>query len=225
MNMRRLTILVSLAAASAFVIALSATDASATKLRRPFAEEKSFNYGFDEDPSSNCKDYNCGTRCYDGHTGNDYALVMGTQVLAPANGTVIATNNGCANTGGLGNTCGGSCGNYVKIRLPDGNSVLFCHLQLNSLKVSNGNTVTCGQVVGNSASSGNSSGPHLHVAWRNPSEKNMNPYAGSCSSTSVTAWTGQGTYSGATSAQCECVAQQEVCNGIDDNCDGQIDEG
>jgi hypothetical protein len=220
--MKSLSSLLALALASGVV--LFAVDASATKLRRPFAEEKSFNYGFDYNGSAaGCKDYNCGDRCYDGHGGNDYALVLGTNVMAPADGTVVATHDGCANYGGLGSTCGGGCGNYVKMQLPDGNFVLFCHLQLGSLQVNNGASVKCGQIVGRSASSGNSSGPHLHLGWRNPSNVNMNPYKGTCSS-SPGAWVDQGTYWGATGAQCECVAGTEVCNGKDDDCDGLIDE-
>ena len=213
-----------LALAPAAIVALLPLDASATKLRRPFVADKSFNYGYDNDSSASCSDYNCGDRCYDGHTGNDYALSLGTDVLAPADGTVIATHDGCANYGGLGSTCGGGCGNYVKLQLPDGNRILFCHFELGSLQVSNGDTVTCGQVVGRSASSGNSSGPHLHMAWRNSSDTKMNPYAGSCSSTPSSAWVDQGTYSGATSAQCECVGATEACNGLDDDCDGEVDE-
>jgi MYXO-CTERM domain-containing protein len=214
-----------LAIAPAALVALFSLDASATKLRRPFVADKTFNYGYDNNGSSSgCSDYNCGDRCYDGHTGNDYALALGTDVLAPADGVVVATHDGCPNYGGLGSTCGTGCGNYVKLELPDGNFVLFCHFELGSLQVSNGDSVKCGQVVGRSASSGNSSGPHLHLAWRNPNNTNKNPYVGSCSSTPTTAWVDQGTYWGATSAQCECVAASEVCNGKDDDCDGDVDE-
>ncbi len=204
---------------------LFAVDASATKLRRPFVADLSFNYGFDNNGSAaGCTDHECGSRCYNGHGGNDYALPLGTDVLAPADGVVVATHDGCPNYGGLGNTCGTGCGNYVKIKLADGNFVLFCHFQLGSLKVANGDSVKCGQVVGKSASSGNSSGPHLHLAWRNSSNVDKNPYVGSCSATSVTAWVDQGTYWGSTSAQCECAASPEVCNGKDDDCDGLVDE-
>ena len=162
-------------------------------------------------------------RCYDGHTGTDYAVPLGTNVMAPADGVVVATNDGCANYGGLGNTCGGSCGNYVKLELPDGNFILFCHFQNGSLQVSTGDHVTCGQIVGKSASSGNSSGPHLHMAWRNSGNTGMNPYKGSCSS-SAGAWVDQGGYWDPTGDQCECVSGTEVCNGQDDDCDGQVDE-
>ncbi len=213
-----------LALVPAALVTLFALDASATKIRRPFVAEKSFNYGFDYNGSaSGCTDYYCGDRCYDGHSGNDYALSLGTDVLAPANGTVVATYNGCPNYGGLGSTCGTGCGNYVKLKLADGYFILFCHFELNSLQVSNGDSVKCGQVVGRSASSGNSSGPHLHLAWRNPSNANLNPYKGSCSNTGG-AWVDQGTYWGATGAVCECVAGSETCNGADDDCDGEVDE-
>ena len=197
----------------------------ATKVRRPFAEAKTFGYGFDNNGSAGgCTDHECGGRCYDGHGGTDYPVVVGTQVLAGADGSVVATNNGCANTGGLGNTCGGGCGNYVKIAHADGHFTLFCHLQLGSLKVATGQAVKCGQAVGNSASSGNSSGPHLHFAWRTSGNANINSYSGKCSS-SPSAWVDQGSYNGPTGAQCECAAGTETCNGKDDDCDGQVDEG
>ena len=199
--------------------------ASATKVRRPFAPAKSFGYGFDNNGTAGgCTDHECGGRCYNGHGGTDYPLVVGTQVLAGADGTVVSTNNGCANYGGLGSTCGGGCGNYVKIQHADGHFTLFCHMQLGSLTVSTGQKVKCGQVVGKSASSGNSSGPHLHFAWRTSGNANINSYSGKCSKY-PSAWVSQGSYNGATGAQCECAAGTETCNGKDDDCDGQVDEG
>lgn len=223
--MNRSRVLRGLSAAGALAcLALVTHEAGATKFRRPFNEEKSFNYAFDEDPGSGCKNWNClRERCYDGHKGTDYPLSLGTQVVAGANGTVTALHNGCPNYGGLGDTCGGGCGNYVKIRHADGYYTMYCHLQINSIQVSNGQSVTCGQVIARSASSGSSTGPHLHFAWRNSGNTNLDPYAGSCSATSG-AWVGQGSYSGPTSAQCECQAGTEVCNGQDDDCDGSVDE-
>ncbi|MBL8603819.1 MAG: M23 family metallopeptidase [Myxococcales bacterium] len=192
--------------------------------RRPLNVAPNINYGFDNNGSSSgCRDYNCGSRCYNGHTGTDYPVGIGTTVVATADGTVTATNNGCANYGGLGNSCGGRCGNYVQITHSDGTSTIYCHMQLNSIAVSRGQRVRCGQTVGRSASSGNSSGPHLHVGWRR-NGVSTDSFRGRCTG-SPGMWQDQNPYPQSPGATCGCVPSTEVCNGRDDDCDGRVDEG
>jgi hypothetical protein len=187
-------------ALAAAVIALSTT-ASATEFRRPFAENLAVKYGFDNNSGSGCTDYNCGSACYDGHTGSDFPLPLGTQVLAVAEGKVLSTNNTCPNYGSLGDTCGGRCGNYVTIEHPDGNRSTYCHMMKDSLLVSTGATVACGQPLGKSASSGSSTGPHLHLGWRRAGVT-TDPYKGSCT-TSPGVWVQQNGYKEAVGATCE----------------------
>jgi hypothetical protein len=175
--------------------------ASATKFRRPFAQNLAVKYGFDNNSGAGCTDYNCGSACYDGHTGSDFPLPLGTQVLAVAEGKVLSTNNTCENYGGLGNQCGGRCGNYVTIEHPDGNRSTYCHMLRDSILVSTGATVTCGQPIGKSASSGNSSGPHLHLGWRRAGVTTDN-YTGACT-TSPGVWVQQNGYGEAVGATCE----------------------
>lgn len=203
------------------------SDAEAVKLRRPYAENLAFTYGFDNNyGSGSCKDWNCGGICYSGHTGVDHPTPLGTNVLAGEGGKVVAINNTCADYGSYGNTCGGRCGNYVKIQHSDGQTSIYCHMKRNSLVVSNGQNVTCGQKLGQSASSGSSTGPHLHVGWTS-SAGTRDIFRGSCTS-SPGAWREQRGYREAVGTSCgapACVPTTEVCDGKDNNCDGKIDEG
>jgi len=207
-------------------VVLEPTGADAqTRLRRPYNEAHRLNYGFDNNGSAaGCSDYTCAGACYNGHTGSDFGNPIGTVIVAAQAGTVIATNNGCANYGGLGNTCGGRCGNYVQLRHADGSTTIYCHMQLNSLRVSNGQSVSCGQAIGQSASSGNSTGPHLHLGWRPGGGASRDPFQGRCGA-STSAWVGQNGYREPVSTSCStCVASAETCNGRDDDCDGRVDE-
>ncbi len=167
--------------------------AGAVRMRRPFAQSVGVNYGFDNNyGAAGCLDYGCGTVCYDGHSGTDFPLPVGTQLFAVAAGRVTATYNSCPNYGSLGDTCGGRCGNYVRIDHLDGTVSLFCHMQRDSIVVANNENVVCGQYVGNSASSGSSTGPHLHLGFR-LNGTNIDPFTGSCSQP-VSYWMNQGTY-------------------------------
>lgn len=218
--MRRLTQLIAL-----FAVLSPGTVFAQLRHRRPVASAPDIRYGFDNNGGGGCRDYNCGSRCYDGHSGTDIPIGVGTEVLASAGGTVTATNNGCANTGYVGNPCGGRCGNYVQLSHSDGSVTIYCHMQLNSLRVSRGQRVSCGQVLGRSASSGSSSGPHLHFGWRRSSgSASQDPFRGRCSSGPVV-WTEQRPYPGISGSACACVPSPESCNNRDDDCDGRIDDG
>ncbi|MFO0682342.1 MAG: VCBS repeat domain-containing M23 family metallopeptidase [Sandaracinus sp.] len=201
--------------------------AQSVRYRRPYDEGYRLNYGYDHDGSAaGCTDYSCGGSCYDGHSGSDLGTPLGTTVLAAASGVVTGTNDGCANYGGLGNTCGGRCGNYVRIRHDDGSVSLYCHMLLGSIAVSYGQHVSCGQPIGRSASSGNSTGPHLHFGHTSPGAgSSSDPWAGGCSR-STSLWVDQGGYRGPPSTECSdrCSPSGESCNGVDDDCDGRTDE-
>jgi murein DD-endopeptidase MepM/ murein hydrolase activator NlpD len=86
------------------------------------------------------------------HTGLDFAAPMGTPVKAVANGTV--TEVGWA----------GAYGNRVILTLDDGTELWFAHLT--SAAVSVGQQVVGGQPIGYVGSTGNSTGPHLHLEVR-----------------------------------------------------------
>lgn len=192
------------------------------KMRRPFNNNVAFNYGYDNRGGSGCTDWNCGGHCYDGHTGTDFPIPLGTDVLVTANSTVVSTYNGCADYGSYGNTCGGRCGNHVKVRYGDGTTSVYCHMKRNSIVVSTGQSLSCGQKIGQSASSGSSTGPHLHLGWTASSTRDV--FRGACTS-SPGAWNQQNGYRQAVGTACSCVPSAEVCDGRDNDCDGQVDEG
>ena len=203
---------------------LFAMDLGAAELARPYEAALAVSYGYDNSSGGGCTDYECGSICYSGHGGSDFPLSIGTNVLAGADGTVSAVNNSCNNYGYLGNTCGGRCGNYVQIQHPNGDRTIYCHMKRNSLTVSTGDSVSCGQVIGKSASSGSSTGPHLHLGWRPGGGASTDVYAGSCNS-SPGAWRQQNGYGEPPGGSCGCVPETEVCDGTDNNCDGTVDSG
>src|SRR5690554_450043 len=100
------------------------------------------------------------------HLGLDLAARVGSTLVAPANGIVIATNSSCPTYGSLSSTCGQSYGNYVVMIVSSDNvtyGVLYAHLQQGGVTVGVNQNINKGQVVGRVGSSGSSTGPHLHV--------------------------------------------------------------
>lgn len=109
------------------------------------------------------------------HLGLDYAVASGAELLAPANGIIIASGDGCG-VGFLGCACkgGGSHmtsggGNQIymitSVRDKDGISrvyvIAFFHL-LDKTVIGNG-PVKQGDRIALTGSSGNSTGPHCHI--------------------------------------------------------------
>ncbi|MFD7973182.1 M23 family metallopeptidase [Streptomyces clavifer] len=86
------------------------------------------------------------------HTGSDFQAASGTSVRSIGPGTVVSAG------------WSGSYGNEVVIQHSDGMYSQYAHLS--SLDVSAGQTVTGGQQIGLSGSTGNSTGPHLHFEVR-----------------------------------------------------------
>jgi murein DD-endopeptidase MepM/ murein hydrolase activator NlpD len=86
------------------------------------------------------------------HTGSDFQAASGTSVRSIGPGTVVSAG------------WSGSYGNEVVIKHDDGMYSQYAHLS--SLGVSAGQSVTGGQQIGLSGSTGNSTGPHLHFEVR-----------------------------------------------------------
>ncbi|MFD9752772.1 M23 family metallopeptidase [[Kitasatospora] papulosa] len=86
------------------------------------------------------------------HTGSDFQAASGTSVRSIGEGTVVSAG------------WSGSYGNEVVIQHSDGMYSQYAHLS--SLEVTTGQTVTGGQQIGLSGSTGNSTGPHLHFEVR-----------------------------------------------------------
>ncbi len=101
------------------------------------------------------------------HHGIDLAIGRGTPVYAVQSGVVTETHDGCfdANTH-TGDQCGWTMGNYVRILHGGKIETHYYHMINGSIKVKKGDKVGKGQLIGNVASSGNSSGNHLHFGMK-----------------------------------------------------------
>ncbi len=123
----------------------------------------------DVDPTTTARDYNNGPYTYEGHTGIDSALVtfteqdIGVPVFAALDGTVILTHDGEADR----NTAwAGQQANYVALDHGGGHITTYYHLRKNSVSVNVGQIIKAGTQIGMTASSGNSTSPHLHFESR-----------------------------------------------------------
>ena len=113
-----------------------------TKLIKPFTGDYQITQSFGEKITDS-----------NGHSGIDYALPLGTPVLAAADGEVWKA--GWDATG---------YGNCVMIKHPDGSGTVYGHLL--NWAVYAGQKVKAGEKIGNSGNSGNSTGAHLHFEYR-----------------------------------------------------------
>ncbi|QKW20145.1 M23 family metallopeptidase [Kitasatospora sp. NA04385] len=86
------------------------------------------------------------------HTGTDFAVSVGTPVLAVGDATVVSSGYA------------GAYGNQIVLKLSDGRFAQYAHLS--QLGVKAGQHVGAGDQVGKSGNTGNSHGPHLHFEIR-----------------------------------------------------------
>lgn len=90
-----------------------------------------------------------------GHNGIDFRASVGTPIKAALAGTVRGTGN-------TDLVCrGASYGQWALVDHGNGLSTLYAHFSLT--KVSSGQTVETGQIIGYSGQSGYATGPHLHL--------------------------------------------------------------
>jgi len=87
------------------------------------------------------------------HTGVDFAVPAGTDVLAAADGIIANANWGSA------------YGTQIVQKLSDNTYVIYAHLSKSLVKP--GDKVKKGQHIGESGNTGNSTGAHLHFERRN----------------------------------------------------------
>jgi hypothetical protein len=92
------------------------------------------------------------TRTHHDYPAIDIPVPTGTPLYAITNGVVISTPTS------------GRCGIGVIINGDDGAQYTYCHGNPGTHAVATGDRVTVGQYLMDSASTGNSSGPHLHFA-------------------------------------------------------------
>ncbi|GKQ38622.1 peptidase [Streptomyces sp. A012304] len=93
-----------------------------------------------------------GERWANRHTGQDFAVPIGTPVRAVGAGRVVRVS------------CGGPFGIEVVLEHSDGYYTQYAHLA--SVSVDQGESVAPGQWIAQSGTSGNSTGPHLHFEVR-----------------------------------------------------------
>ncbi|MFD8672506.1 M23 family metallopeptidase [Streptomyces seoulensis] len=91
------------------------------------------------------------------HSGQDFAVPTGTEVLAAHGGTVVK-----AGPNGAGD--GPAYGNAIVIKHGNGLYSQYAHLSRVDVKI--GQVVKTGQHIAKSGSTGNSTGPHLHFEIR-----------------------------------------------------------
>ena len=100
---------------------------------------------------------NSGDRWTSKHSGQDFAVPTGTEVVAVHGGTVVKA-------GGNGAGDGPAYGNAVVVEHGDGTFTQYAHLS--EVEVAVGDEVSTGEVIALSGNTGNSSGPHLHFEVR-----------------------------------------------------------
>jgi murein DD-endopeptidase MepM/ murein hydrolase activator NlpD len=96
------------------------------------------------------------------HTGLDFAADTGTPIMAVAGGTITETGYS------------GAYGNRTIEVLPDGTELWYCHQ--NDFGTTVGATVKPGQVIGYVGSTGNVTGPHLHLEVHPGGGDPVDPY-------------------------------------------------
>jgi hypothetical protein len=87
--------------------------------------------------------------------------VFGTDIIAPCNGEIIGMENSVPNQAPLQPSFSG-IGNYVAL-FCQGHTIRLLHMQQGSVKVTVGETVTTGQLLGQVGNSGTTIEPHLHI--------------------------------------------------------------
>ncbi|NQY14424.1 MAG: M23 family metallopeptidase [Henriciella sp.] len=91
------------------------------------------------------------------HQGYDIAIPVGTEIIAPAPGTVTLGDPDLYYEGGT-------------VFLDHGDGLVSVFLHMSEVDVAAGDKVEAGDRLGASGNTGRTSGPHLHwaVKWRNP---------------------------------------------------------
>ena len=149
----------------------------------------------DHDTTTLLKDYDCGTRTYDGHGGTDYFLwpfswnkvdSSEVEIVAAAKGVIISKADGNFDL-----SCGGNKldANEVILLHSDSSRSLYWHMKKGSVTTKSiGDTVQAGEYLGTIGSSGQTSGPHLHFEVYDGSNKLVDPYQGNCNNFNNNSW-------------------------------------
>ena len=154
----------------------------------------------DADFPGKIRDFNCGTRSYDrdngyNHKGIDISIlpdswnVMAAQqleIVAAAAGTIAFKSDG-----NFDRNCQFDAGtwNAVYVQHDDGSIAWYGHMKSGSLTPKGvGERVAQGEYLGSVGSSGNSTGPHLHLEVYDAARRLVDPFAGSCNAMNSESW-------------------------------------
>ena len=91
-------------------------------------------------------------------------------IVSHTEGQVVEVRNNCNSF-----EPNGSYGNYVKIKHDNGYYTLYAHMAYNTVKVSKGQRVSKGQLLGYMGATGTAYGGHLHFEVRNKNNIRINP--------------------------------------------------
>jgi len=103
----------------------------------------------------------CRATCYYGKPGSSWKSGKhdGIDLVSDGDKTILSVTDGFVIRSGI-NT---SWGQYVVVRMADGRSIVYAHMSAGSRKVKEGDSIKAGQAIGTMGSTGNSTGPHLHI--------------------------------------------------------------
>ncbi len=156
----------------------------------------------DQDPAfpNQLRDYACGARTYDvangyNHAGTDYFTWPfgwdkldrdAVEIVAAAPGTIVFKSDGNFDRSC---TLGGGQWNAVYVEHADGSVAWYGHMKDGSPTPKGvGEAVEAGEYLGIVGSSGNSTGPHLHLEVYDADEHLIDPYAGDCNDLNPVTW-------------------------------------
>jgi hypothetical protein len=91
-------------------------------------------------------------------------------LYAPARGKVVRVVDGIEDSEGMNLDGKNPAGNHIVFDIGQGQYVLLAHLRHKSIKVKEGQSVSCGQPLGLVGNSGNTSMPHLHMQLQTTSD-------------------------------------------------------
>lgn len=158
------------------------------------------NYMDHDDATGALEDWNCGTRTYDTASGYDHQGLdiflwpfswqqveqEQTEVIAAAGGQIVFKNDGSFDMNCDFNS---QQWNAIYVEHSDGSIAWYGHMKNGSLTSKNvGDMVATGERLGVVASSGNSTGPHLHFELYDDTNTLIDPYLGACNPTATSSW-------------------------------------
>ncbi len=150
----------------------------------------------DQDPAATTiQDYNCGTRTYDGHHGTDIFLWPfswnlvdddAVAVVAAADGVLIGKSDGNFDRNCASNS---NTWNAAFVRHADGSVAWYGHMKNGSVTArAVGDPIVTGEQLGIVASSGSSTGPHLHFELHDAAGAILDPFTGPCNRLNPDSW-------------------------------------